>query len=137
MNSLPLFVFALNECRINPLFVDDLVSTFILAMDNSKSHGLVYGVTGDDVVANEAFIKLCIRMSPYQTKVQVIEGTPSLTKFETGKSWLDHHIVAYCTAIKKDLGLKFTPLERALKTTYIWLTNNLHYLERYRHIAIP
>jgi len=131
MHSLPIFVFPENNYRMNPLFIDDLVTAFLLAIENPTSHGSVYGVAGDDVVSNLEFIELCGKVSSYQPNFHYIDSPVSYESYDTGRSWLEHDAVADCCKIKAELRLKFTPLVTALEKTFSWLKKNLSHLERY------
>ena len=116
---------------MNPLFVDDLVNAFILAMENPISYGSVYGIAGDDIVSNFEFIELCGKVSCYQPNYQFIDSLEPFEKYDTGRSWLEQDIVADCCKIKTELRLEFTPLVTALEETFFWLKNNISYLESY------
>ena len=131
IHSLPIFVFEESKFRINPLFVDDLVKAFLLAMDNSKSYGSAYGVAGDDVVSNLEFIELCGKILSYQPLMKIVDHPYSIKNLQTGYSWLEYSTVADCSKIKSELGMKFSSLEIALKKTFSWLKDNPNHMERY------
>jgi|APSaa5957512535_1039671.scaffolds.fasta_scaffold00079_32 nucleoside-diphosphate-sugar epimerase len=131
IHSLPLFVFEESRYRLNPLYVDDLIAVFLSATENSISHGSAYGVAGDDVVTNVEFIELCGGICQLQPIIRFVE-TPSLyKKSEIGYSWFADDAVADCRKVKRELGVKFTALETALKETFTWLHENPTRMDRY------
>jgi len=131
IHSFPIFVFEESKYRMNPLFVDDLITAFLLAMENPISFGSVYGVAGDDAVSNLEFVELCAQISSYQPKLQFIDSANSPEHYKTAYSWLEYDNVADCSRIKSELGVKFTSLEIALKNTITWLKENPSHMERY------
>jgi len=131
MHSLPIFVYPENKCRMNPLFVDDFVTALLLAMENSISYGSVYGVAGDDIVSNLEFIELCGKVSSYKPNLHSKDIPISYENYETGRSWFEHDIVADCSKLKTELGVKFTSLDIALNKTFVWLKENPSHLHRY------
>lgn len=124
IQNLPIYIFPEYKYRINPLYIDDFVSALILAIDIKKSHGSVYNVAGDDVVNNLEFVELCSVLSSFKLKLRYIKTPNSHARYDTGKSWLTHDIVADSTKIKSQLGVQYTALEHALKKTYDWLSAN-------------
>lgn len=130
-HSLPIFVFNESKYRMNPLFVDDLVNAFLLAVENPISYGSVYGVAGNDVVSNLEFIELCGEIGLHRPNLYFVDSPTSYGKYETGYSWFDYDTVADCSKIKTELGVKFTSLEIALKKTFMWLKDNPSHMERY------
>ena len=102
MHSLPIFVFTGNKYRMNPLFGVDLVTAFLIAMENPISNGSVYGVVGDDTVSNLEFIELCGKVSLYRPNLHFIDTPISYENYETGRSWLEHDNVADCSKLKTE-----------------------------------
>tara|TARA_B100000686_G_scaffold277384_1_gene296826 strand:+ start:901 stop:1815 length:915 start_codon:yes stop_codon:yes gene_type:complete len=129
--SLPIFVFPESKYRINPLFVDDLISAFLSCIQNPISYGQAYGVAGDDILSNVEFIELCGEISSLQPNLSPIKTPDSYEKYEIGKSWFEFDNVADCSKIKSALDIKFTNVDNALKKTFSWLKDNPSYLENY------
>lgn len=115
-----------NNCRINLLYVDDLVEAFLLAMNSIISHGEVYCVAGNDITSQLEFIELCGRVSSHKPVLHFVDK-PVYDGLKVGVPWLEYDLVADNSKIKRDLGLNFTPLETALCKTLSWLLRNPHH----------
>ena len=131
IHSLPIFVFEESKYRMNPLFVDDLITAFLNAIENPISYGSAYGVAGNDVVSNLEFIELCEKITSYHPCLNNVVPPYSIKDFQIGYSWLEYDTVADCSMIISELGMKFTPLETALEKTFLWLDDNPIHMERY------
>lgn len=131
VESLPIFVLSNQNTRFNPLFVEDLVSACIKAMNNPISYGKIYGVAGDDDPTAQEFIEICGNISAYKPNIQFVEGQDLYLKNKYRIKWYDHNLVTDNQRIKEDLHITFTPLHTGLSKTYSWLQDNTHYLKNY------
>ena len=123
-HSLPIAALGGGKVWFNFLYVNDLVNSFILAMNTKDSYGEVYGMAGDETKSEVDFYNLCGQVSSREPKVHFVENLASQ----------DVHLVRHCqtpphmtidnTKVKNELGLKFTPLKLALEQTYSWFELN-------------
>lgn len=116
----PIFLGCRRSCRINFLYIDDLIAAFLRLLDSPCSHGETYNVAGDDVTNQLDFVSQCAAAAGIDPNVRLVdEHRPS--RFPIGPPWLDHDLVADNSRIKRDLQLGFTPLQEALRRTHAWL----------------
>ena len=132
INSLPINLNKNSDNRVNPLYIADLVNAFLLAMNSEKSHGAIYGIAGDDIVTLKTLINKCnknIMRKPYINYLETEDSfnyTNNLCRY-----WLKHDHETDCSKIKKELGIKFTPINNGINKTISWINNNLSYIEKY------
>ena len=118
--SLPIFLNAGPASRINFLYVRDLVAAFVGVLGTTASHGKIYNVAGDDVVTAHEFATLCGEISGDRADIRITDDWRH--RFvQIGIPWLPYDLIADNRAIKRDLGMKFTPLKAALAETWTWL----------------
>jgi nucleoside-diphosphate-sugar epimerase len=119
-HSLPIFRDARDTARLTFLFVDDLVSAFVKAINTGTSHGKTYNVAGDESVNQEEFVALCGEVSSCRTEMRTVSDWRH-RYVQIGIPWLGYDLVADNSLIKRELGLIFTPLREALSSTLAWL----------------
>ena len=127
LNSAPIFLGQRRDYRINFLYINDLVRAFVQVMRRPLSYGKVYNVAGDDVVTQVQFVHLCAQASSLEAKIRMLED-PIYHHLPVGIPWLGYDLIAANASIKQELGLRFTPLEKALKETWAWVQNEPQHL---------
>ncbi len=130
INSLPLLIN--NDFRANILFVDDLVTAFLSAMNNPISYGKIYGLAGDDIVSPLEFVELCGKISAY-SPILTFNSNSDLFKAYNDRFLfqLSYNRVFDCSKVKSELGMEFTPFGEAVNKTFLWVKENPSHLKRY------
>ncbi len=122
INSLPIPVINEKKSSFSLLYVDDLVSGFIRAMNNENSHGNVYGIAGDEILSELDFINICGEICSHDPEIHLVEDL-GYDGVQLMHPWHEEGtIVTDNTKVKTDLALNFTSLKTALSKTYSWLT---------------
>lgn len=122
-HSLPIFRDVRNTARLTFLFVDDLISAFVKAINTGTSHGKTYNVAGDESINQEDFVTICGEVSSCRTDMRTVADWRH-RYVQIGIPWLDYDLVADNSRIKRELGVIFTPLRQALSSTLAWLQAN-------------
>jgi len=116
LNCVPILMSTYSNIRVNLLYVKDFVNAFLLAMNNSVSHGSVYGVAGDDITSQLQFIDSCGRVCSRKPELKYITHS-HYSNLIMGMSWSEWDLVTDNRKIKKELGLSFTKIENAIRET--------------------
>jgi len=126
-HSAPIPVKSENNPRFNLLYVDDLVNAFILAIANPVSHGKIYGVASDEITTELDTIELIGKICSRKPNIHFYNN-PDYDNIKIGNPWSKYDWVTDNTKIKTELGLDFTPMEKALRKTLAWLENTPNHL---------
>lgn len=106
--------------RLNPLYVDDLVSLIIACLGESSVYGRAFNAAGPEITDPAAFGRLVAETSGLGTFRPVVLDTGLSERLPwLGLPWLDYDLVAD-TAASRSVGGAGTPLEEALRTTWTW-----------------
>jgi dTDP-glucose 4,6-dehydratase len=123
IRSKPIPIRENNISKLNPLYVNDLVNSFISVIDNENSHGAIYGVGGDEIVNQTEFINLCGEIAG-KTPVIVPMQQSKYKGMSGGLKWPQNDLVVNTQKIKEELNIEFTPLKTFLSETYKWINAN-------------
>jgi len=132
INSLPILILPKNDFRANLLFVEDLVTAFLSAMNNPISYGKIYGLAGDDITSPLEFIELCGKICTYSPILHFINNPDLYKGFDVGFSFApSYNFVTDCRKVKSELGMEFTTLDEAVNKTFLWVKENPSHLKHY------
>ena len=95
-------------------------------MNNSVSHGSVYGVAGDDITSQLQFIDFCGRVCSRKPELKYITHS-HYSNLIMGMPWSEWDLVTDNRKIKKELGLSFTKIENAIRETLQWMQGSPNY----------
>jgi len=139
-SGLPIIGHGSETARLNPVYVEDVVTAIVAAISNKMSYGKAYNVAGDIEFTLREFVALCesvsghtgfLNYSPnesefYQYGVDFKRHAGPIT------DWTPFDFVCSNSRIKADLGVTFTPPEFALQQTHLWLQRNPKALNYFR-----
>jgi len=125
-HNLPIYLNSKKDNLFTPIYVKDLAKAISLSIQNKKTFGKVYNLASEESLSQEELVRACSIASVIKPDVKTFDK--SFPK-KVGIPWYNYSIVPNTSKIKKDLKIKFTPLNQALKETYLWLEKNPKHLK--------
>ncbi|MEW6055558.1 MAG: NAD-dependent epimerase/dehydratase family protein [Bdellovibrionota bacterium] len=121
LNAMPILVRKDNLARINFLYVGDFVSAIGLTIEKKLTWGKTYNIACNEPVSISQFVELCAKTTGFKAKTIALDkGAPH----DLALPWLDYDLIARNDLIQRDLNLKYTRLEDALRETWLWFSND-------------
>ena len=130
INAFPIPVGKNSDVRLTHLYVFDLIRAVTLSIDNSKTFGKIFNLSGDDDLTLIEFINLCGKICSINPIIKHEEMVAKYNNIDFIKKkrhvdfivdWPKFNMICSNTLVKKELKIEFTSLEKSLHKTYLWL----------------